>query len=138
MGNLQNVKPFYENFRSCVFEDLCMSDRLRESGLDQLLYDIVQFCFAGEIGHAPVETRILLENLFHPDHSICTTIVKGKTIVSISQWPSWLNKGHKRHVETFNKVFYANSYVKMPCEECKLCNKNFGKSFWHHMLYECS
>ena len=75
--------------------------------------------FAGEISHAPVETRKLLEILIHPDHSICTTIVKGKTIVNVSQWPSWLNKGHKRHVETFNELFYAREYVE--CSECKLC-----------------
>ena len=76
-------------------------------------------CFAGEIAKAPVETRKLLEILIHPDHSICATVVKGKTIVSISQWPSWLNKGHTRHVEIFNELFYAREYVE--CSECKLC-----------------
>ena len=98
---------FYESFRGCVFDDLCMSDRLRESGLNRLLLDVVLYCFAGEISQAPVEASKYLEMLIHPDHSICTTIVKGKTIVNISQWPSWLNKGHKRHIEVFNELFYA-------------------------------
>ncbi len=73
----------------------------------------------------------------HPDHSLCETIVKGKTIVSISEWPSWLNKGYKRHIEIVNEMFYAESYVEMPCRSCKLCKLEFGKSFWYHVLYEC-
>jgi hypothetical protein len=38
---MKNVKVFYDNFRGCVFDDLCMSDRLRESGLNKLLLDAV-------------------------------------------------------------------------------------------------
>jgi hypothetical protein len=41
MGNIKNVKPFYERFRKCISVDLCVSDRLRESGLDKLLCEIV-------------------------------------------------------------------------------------------------
>ena len=103
-----------------------MPDRLRESGLKQLLCDTVQFCFAGESCPAPRQTQKLLAKLVHPDHSLCETIVKGKTIVSISEWPSWLNTGYKRHIEIVNEMFYAKSYVEMPCKYCKLCKLEFG------------
>ena len=115
-----------------------MSDRLRESGLNMLLCEIVKCCFAGEACHAPVLARHFLAKLIHPDHSVCGTIVKGKTIVSITLWPSWLNKGHKRHIRIFNELFYSKQYVEMPPHACNLCNSNFGSSFWHHILYECS
>ena len=137
MGNLKNTKPFYDCFRRCVYQDLCLSDRLRESGLDKLLCDVVQFCFKGEMFTAPALAKHQLAKLIHPDHSISGTIVKGKTIVSVSEWPSWLNQGHKKHVAVFNDLFYSYSYVKLPSTNCQLCNQKFQKSFWYHILYDC-
>ena len=66
------------------------------------------------------------------------TTVKGKTIVYISEWPSWLNKGHKRHIDIFNELFYSKCYVQLSCTNCKLCKQEFGNSFWYHMLYVCT
>ena len=137
-GKLKNTKPLYASFRSCVKQDLCMSDRLRESGLGQLLIDVVQFCFAGEECRAPLAARKWLAQLIHPDHSICGSIVKGKTIVNISEWPSWLNKGHKKHIAVFNELFYSNQQIELPVEDCQICQQKFRKSFWFHILFECS
>jgi hypothetical protein len=63
--------------------------------------------------------------------------VKGKTIVEILEWPSWLNKGHKRHIAIFNEMFYSDCYIEKPCTKCMLCGMEFEKSFWYHMLYDC-
>ncbi len=54
LGYIKNVKNFYKCFGNCVLKDLCLSDRLRESGLEKLFCDIVKFCFAGEVCYAPV------------------------------------------------------------------------------------
>jgi hypothetical protein len=57
--------------------------------------------------------------------------------VDILEWPSWLNKGHKRHIAIFNEMFYSDRYIEKPCTKCKLCGMESEKSFWYHMLYDC-
>jgi hypothetical protein len=42
-----------------------------------------------------------------PDHAICYIMKNGKQTLHIAAWPSWLNKGYKRHVDIFLKVFYT-------------------------------
>jgi hypothetical protein len=41
IGIPENTKVFYKNFKMCVLSDMEQSDRLRESGLANLLYDVI-------------------------------------------------------------------------------------------------
>ncbi len=41
VGIPENTKIFYRNFKSCILYDMEQSDRLRESGLANLLYDVI-------------------------------------------------------------------------------------------------
>ena len=41
VGIPENTKIFYKNFKTCILCDMRQSDRLRESGLANLLYDVI-------------------------------------------------------------------------------------------------
>ena len=54
-----------------------MSNRLTETGLDELLCDVVKHCFTGEPCRPPAKARDILHRLTHPEHSLCFINVKG-------------------------------------------------------------
>ena len=51
--------------------DLRASGRVSETGLTQILSDIVRYSFAGEPRTPPVVTRELLDKLVAPDQALC-------------------------------------------------------------------
>jgi hypothetical protein len=69
--------------------------------------DMMKYSFAGEACIPPRPTRDILASLMAPDHAICYIMKNGKQTLHIAAWPSWLNKGYKRHVDIFLKVFYT-------------------------------
>jgi hypothetical protein len=111
---------------------------LSVTGLDHLLCDVVKYCFAGEPTRPPAKARDILSDLIHPDHSLCNIMVKGKLLLYLKAWPSWLNRGYKRHITTFHKVFYANEAVQLPCSDCNICKRPITTTIWHHVFYECT
>jgi hypothetical protein len=58
-------------FRNCILSDLRLSDRLKATGLDSVLFDVVKYCFSGEPFLPPPSTRAILEELIAPAHAIC-------------------------------------------------------------------
>ena len=58
-------------FRKCILTDLRLSDRLKASGLEVLLYNVVKYCFSGEPFLPPTCARATLEELIAPEHAIC-------------------------------------------------------------------
>ena len=117
--------------------DLRDSNRLTVTGLDHLLCNVVIYCLAGEPCRPPAKARDILSQLIHPEHSLCHINVKGKPVLYLQAWPSWLNKGYKRHITVFHDVFYAKEAIQLPCSTCKTCNQPITSTIWHHALYEC-
>ena len=137
IGTPISTKIFYKQFRKCILQDMEQSTRLRESGLDQLLFEIVQMCFAGEPCKVPLPIAKLLLELLSPAHSLCMIQSKGKNHIYLQPWPSWLNKGYKRHISLFQDMFYSNDAATRKQSCCNLCTKPISKSIWYHALYEC-
>ena len=48
-----------------------MSDRVKATGLESILCDIVKYSFAGELCTPPPGTRSLLEKLIAPENTLC-------------------------------------------------------------------
>ena len=63
--------------------DLRLSDRLRATGLESVLYDVVKYCFSGEPFVPPTIARDTLEALIAPAHSLCMIKVRGKNIIHV-------------------------------------------------------
>jgi hypothetical protein len=70
-GPFENTKPFYSLFRNCLKSDLLLSDRLKATGLTNILLDTLQYSFSGEPFLPPENARALLEELIGPEHSLC-------------------------------------------------------------------
>jgi hypothetical protein len=85
-------------FRKCLKTDLQLSDRLRKTGLQRILFDTIKYSFSGEPFLPPVCARALLEELICPEHSLCKINIRGNKITHVQNWPSWLNKGHRKHI----------------------------------------
>jgi hypothetical protein len=98
---------------------------------------MLQYCFAGEACPVPPNARDLLAKLQAPNHALCNIAKKGKNILHVATWPSWLNKGYKRHVDIFQQVFYAEGEAPMKGQRCKLCKVPIKSSLWNHVFYEC-
>ena len=112
---LKNTKPFYIKFCKFILSDLRISDRVETTGLTTLLSDVVKHSFAGEPCTPPAETKVYLEKLFSEDHALCYITVKGKRVIHVAAWPSWLCKGFKSHITAFNKLFYAEEEAQPNC-----------------------
>jgi hypothetical protein len=85
-----------------------MSSRLEATGLHNLLADVAKYCFSGEPCLPPPKARTILDKLVHPDHALVNIMRRGKSITFLHHWPSWLNKGHKRHLSIFKDMFYPS------------------------------
>ena len=70
-------------FCKCLITDLKLSDRLRASGLERVMFDLVKYSFAGEPFVPPVSARALLEELICPDHSLCKINIRGNKITHV-------------------------------------------------------
>jgi hypothetical protein len=78
-------------FRKCLVTDLQSSERLKATGLERILFDIVKYGFSGEPFKPPKSARTLLAELISPAHSICNINIRGNKIIHVQAWPSWLN-----------------------------------------------
>ena len=76
-----------------------MSSRVEETGLHTLLADVAKYCFSGELCLPPPKVRTILDKLVHPDHALVNIMRRGKQITHLHHWPSWLNKGYKKHIK---------------------------------------
>ena len=85
-------------FRKCLKSDLKLSDRLKRTGLESVLLDTLKYSFSGEPFLPPVSARACLEQRISPDHLLCRIRIRGVNITHVQNWPSWLNKGYKKHV----------------------------------------
>ncbi len=83
MGSIENTKSFYKMFRNCILSDLRLSDRLKATGLDSVLFDVVKYCFSGEPFLPPPSAREILEELIAPAHSLCMIKIRGKKITHV-------------------------------------------------------
>ena len=68
---MENTKPFYAHFRKSFIADLRESTCLKETGVSQILYDLVKYSFAGEPRTPAKDMGPHLEKLIAPDHAIC-------------------------------------------------------------------
>jgi hypothetical protein len=136
-GPLPNTKPFYINFRKCIIADLKASARIKETGLSSILFEVIKYSFSGEPHTPPAHTRQFLEKLISPDHAICFIKKRGKNVLFVQAWPSWLNKGFRGHVSIFEKLFYSDDAPTSTCSRCSLCKKTFESSIMVHALLEC-
>ena len=82
-GHFENTKPFYTMFRNCLKSDLKLSDRLKATGLTQVLLDTLKYSFSGEPFLPPVNARALLEELICPEHSLCMIKIRGNKILHV-------------------------------------------------------
>jgi hypothetical protein len=80
-GPLPNTKPFYINFRKCIIADLKESARIKVTGLSSILFDVINYSFAGEPRPPPAITRSLLEKLMSPDNAICVIKCRNKSVI---------------------------------------------------------
>jgi hypothetical protein len=106
-GKFANTKPFYTMFHKCLKSDLLLSDRLEATGLKSVLIDSLKYSFAGEPFQPPENARGILAELVCPDHSLCLINIRSNKILHVSNWPSWLNKGHRKHIRIFLDMFYS-------------------------------
>jgi hypothetical protein len=120
-GTFENTKPFYTMFRNCLKSDLMLSDRLEATGLKTVLLDTLKYSFAGEPFKPPDNARALLEELVCPEHSLCILNIRGSKVLHLSNWPSWLNKGHKKNLAIFMELFYSKVGTQPTCSRCTLC-----------------
>jgi hypothetical protein len=70
-------------FRKCLITDLQLSDRLKATGLEQILFDIVKYSFSGEPFLPPEGARTLMDELFSPAHSLCKIKIRGNKITHV-------------------------------------------------------
>ena len=70
MGNLENTKPFYKQFRKIYTKDVNISNRVGHTGLNGLLADVAKYCFMGEPSIPPQKVRHILGNLVQPEHAL--------------------------------------------------------------------
>lgn len=91
MGKLDNTKPFYNQFRNGIILDIKSSNRVAHSGLNGILADVAKFCFMGEPCLPPKRARSLLVDLVKPEHALVNILIRGKYVLHLHQWPSWLN-----------------------------------------------
>ena len=77
-GNFENTKLFYKLFRKCLYTDLSTSHRLKATGIDSILLDMIKYCFSGEPFLPPSCALAALDILAVPTHSICKIKAKGK------------------------------------------------------------
>jgi hypothetical protein len=82
-GTFENTKPFYKLFRKCIWDDLSQSKRLKATGLETIMLDMIKYCFSGEPFMPPKCAYTLLEQLIAPTHSICKLKVRGKYYVQV-------------------------------------------------------
>ncbi len=108
-------------FRNCLKSDLMLSDRLEATGLKTVLLDTLKYSFAGEPFKPPDNARALLEELVCPEHSLCIINIRGSKVLHLCNWPSWLNKGHKKHLAIFVQLFYSKVGTQPTCSRCTLC-----------------
>lgn len=112
-GTMANTKPIYKAFRKCIQNDLSLSNRLKATGLDQIMLDLIKYCFSGEPFTPPTCAKFLLEKLLAPQHSICEINVRGRNCIKISSWPSWLTVGYKKHVNILLEMFYGSNDAEL-------------------------
>jgi hypothetical protein len=58
-------------FRKSLLADLQLSERLKATGLKQVLFDVIKYCFSGEPFLPPTYARATIDELVSPDHSLC-------------------------------------------------------------------
>jgi hypothetical protein len=124
-------------FRTCLKSDLNLSDRLEASGLKKVLLDTLKYSFSGEPFKPPESARALLETLFCTEHSLCRINIRGNKILHVSNWPSWLNKGHRKHIMILLELFYSKVGMQPTCTRCNLCKQPVKYTLWHHVFHEC-
>jgi hypothetical protein len=124
-------------FRNCLKSDLNLSDRLEATGLKSVLLDTLNYSFSGEPFKPPESARALLETLFCTEHSLCRINIRGNKILHISNWPSWLNKGHRKHIMILLELFYCKVGEQHKCARCNLCKQLVQTTLWHHVFHEC-
>ena len=98
---------------------------------------MVKYCFAGEPCKPPPVTCRLLEKLTLPDHALCSINIRGKNILHVQGWPSWLNKGYRSHIALFNSMFYTVDDTQLKSSQCRLCNLPIASNIWEHCLFAC-
>ena len=144
-----NTQPLYSAFRKAIVHDLTKSERLRQTGLTQLLCDIAQYSFASGPIAAPQHLFDILQQLVHPHHAlVIIPAPDGKPRMYVHQWPSWLQQGSSRVVSMFFDMVYppppqrdvygAQHACAQRGGQCALCGGQVQATWWHHILYECT
>ena len=143
-----NTQPLYRAFRKAVIADLVRSERLRGTGLTQLLCDIASYSFAGAPKATPEHLYDTLIDLIHPHHALLVESQRGeRPTILTHQWPSWLEQGSSRVVRAFFELFYppreerdtygAHTVTPPVGGHCSTCGQTVTGGWWHHVLYEC-
>jgi hypothetical protein len=70
-------------FRNCLKSDLNLSDRLKASGLKDVLLATLKYSFSGEPFLPPDNARALLEELLCPEHSLCKLNIRGNKLIHV-------------------------------------------------------
>ena len=70
-------------FRKCLITDLKLSDRLRASGLERVMFDLVKYSFSGKPFIPPVSSRAYMNELIDPAHSLCKIKVRGVKVLHV-------------------------------------------------------
>jgi hypothetical protein len=102
------------------------------------LLDTLRYSFSGEPFKPPESARALLEELFCPEHSLCKINIRGNKILHVQNWPSWLNKGHRKHIDILLELFYGDEAAQLKCHHCNLCNNAIDRTVWYHVFHECT
>ena len=64
-------------FRKCIITDLQLSDHLKATGLEKILFDIVKDSFSGKPFMPPEGAQTLMDELLSPAHSLCKLTIRG-------------------------------------------------------------